>query len=148
MLTAVRALMLTSVPYRSLSMVGDDHREAFARERRRAGLRAVAADDDQRVDAARGEIRERPRASVGFPELGAARAAEDRAAVLDDPADVARGQALHGARYQPGEAVAHAEHFPALGQRGAGHRAHRRVHSGSITAARQDCKFFQAGHSK
>jgi len=124
------------------------HREPLARERARAGLRPVAADHDQRVDAARGEVGECPRPPLDFPELGAARAAEDRAAVLDDAPDVARGQALQGARHQPGEAVAHAEHFPALGQRGAGHRAHRRIHSGSVAAARQDCDFFQAGHFK
>ena len=90
------------------------------------------------------EVAQRLGAPGGSRELGAARAAEHRAAALDDAADVARRSGVDGVGEQPGVAVAHAEHLPALGQRAARDRAHRGVHAGRVAAARQDCNLFQA----
>src|SRR5207247_2537949 len=104
--------------------------EAFAGQRGRAGLRAVAADHHQAVDAAGGEVAQRRAAPGGLGELGAARAAEHGAAVLHDAADVARAQRLHGVGEEPGVAVAHAEHLRTPGECGARHGAHRGVHAG------------------
>src|SRR6185503_13437024 len=78
------------------------------------------------------------RTARGLGELRAARAAEDRAAGLDDAADVARGERLDAIAQQSGIAVAHAEDFPAARQRAARHRAHRGVHARGVAAARED----------
>ncbi len=56
----------------------------------RAGLRAVAADHHQTVDAARREVPHRLGLAGFLTEFIRARAAEKRTANLDDAADIAR----------------------------------------------------------
>src|SRR5437016_1210231 len=68
-----------------------DHRKAELAEQLRAGLRAVAADHDEALDAALREVAQRLRAAALLAKLLAARAAEESTADLDDAADLARG---------------------------------------------------------
>ena len=108
---------------------------------------ALGLDPRQRVYSPLAQVGERLRPPGGLGELRAARAAQDRAARLDDAADVARGERLEDADQEAGIAVAYREHLAAAGQRAAGHGPHRRIHAGRVAAARQDCNLFQAGHS-
>jgi len=115
---------------------GDAHdREALRGERRRAALRAVAADHHQRLDAARRELRASAVAGRLLAELRRARAAQHRAAPLDDAADIARGERRERVGEQPGVAVGDAEHLPAARERRARDRADRGVHAGRVAAA-------------
>src|SRR5205814_2679248 len=86
-----------------------DHREAFAREARRARLRAVAADHHQSIDRPVAEVAEGLGAAGRLGEFRAAGAAEDRAARLDDAADVPRRKRLERVGQQPGITVAYGE---------------------------------------
>jgi hypothetical protein len=113
-----------------------DDGKAFLAKARGAGLRAVAADHDERVDRAPAQVPDRLDDSRILAEGRRSRAAEKRAAALDDAADVARVERIEGVREETRIAVAHAENFPALRDRCAGRRADRCVHAGRIAAAR------------
>ena len=94
MLRAVSTPIVMSEPGRSLSIVEatpTTGNPAFA-SAFRPHLRAAAADDDEAVDAASPEDAERLLASHRRLERVAARAAEDRSALLDDSAHVARAE--------------------------------------------------------
>src|SRR5262249_8769900 len=108
------------------------------RQRQRARLRAVAADDDQAVDAPRLEVLDGARPHLLVLELAKPRAAQKRPAPLQDPADVAGPQRLDQAAHQPGVAVAYAERFPTHCDAHAAGGADGGVHPGCVTAAGQD----------
>jgi len=88
-------------------------REPHLRERVRSGLRAVAADHNQAIDAALLKLVERLLSRCFVFEFRAARASEHRAAALDDTADIARAQGYEIAGDQSRKAVTDAEDFPA-----------------------------------
>src|SRR5690606_35409012 len=99
-------------------------------------LRAVAADHDECVGDCRQPIERAALADLGL-EFLAARAAEHRAAAMDDAPDVAVAELAKRALDQPRVAALDAERAPAAVEGGADDRADRRVHSGRITSARQ-----------
>ena len=109
-----------------------------------AGLRAVAADHHQPFDAVRGEVAQRLRAAALLAKLLRARAAEERAAHVDDAADVARVERADLILDQALEALPHAEHRHALVERAARDGANGGVHAGRVAAARQDRNAFHA----
>ena len=114
-----------------------DHRETHRVERLRAGLRAVAPDGHQSLDARPAHTFNGPGATFGVLELGAAGAAEDGAAQLHDSAHVARAQRLKISRDQAGVAALNPHHFPAALERGPGHGPDGCVHPGRVAAAGQ-----------
>ena len=91
------------------------------------------------------QIGERLGAPGGLGEFRAAGAAENRAAMLDDAADVAGLQRIDPSAEQPGVAVAHAEHFPAFRKGPSRHRAHRGIHAGASPPLVRTAIFFIAG---
>src|SRR5664279_299321 len=118
---------------------GDAHnREPGLRERVCPHLRAAAADDDEAVDAAGPEDAERLLASDRGLERVAARAPEDRSALLDDAAHVPRAERRKLASEKSREAVAHAKDAPTLRDPRADDGADRRVHARRVASARQD----------
>src|SRR5512138_2032118 len=121
----------------------DDRDVAFA-QRVSASLRAVASDHDERVYVLRVKLLEcRALPFVGLEGLAATRA-EHRAALLDDPADIARTERDEVAGDQPGVAVQDAEHLVALKYAGSDHRADGGIHAGCIAPARHHCHALHA----
>src|SRR6185312_16305955 len=114
------------------------HRQTRARQRQRAGLRAVATDDDQPVDAPVRQVAEPLGPDGVLLELGEARAAQDGAAALQDVADVAGAQRIDLAFDQAGVAVANPENLPALRDAGSDHGPNGGVHAGGVAPAGQD----------
>jgi hypothetical protein len=112
--------------------------EAELVQRRGAALAAVAADDDEAVDAAGLEVQQRLVLHLARLELGAARAAEDGARALDDAADVAQAEGDDVVGDEARVAALDAEGLDAAVDRGAGDGADGRVHAGGVTAARED----------
>ena len=108
------------------------------RQRQRAGLRAVAADDHQPVDAARARGCSRPRARTASSLNSGSRALPRNVPPrCQDAADVAGAERLDLPLDQAGVAVADAEHLPALVEAGADDGADGGVHAGRIAAAGQ-----------
>ncbi len=110
-------------------------RESHPPQGVRAGLRAVAANDDQSVDRHLVERFERLPPSDLRAKLVAASTAENGAAALDDAADVTRAQDGEVSFDQPGEPPTDANDFPSTVEAAAHDRANCRVHSRGVTAA-------------
>ena len=105
-----------------------------------AGQAAVAAAHHEAIDAALEQMARRLEPPLAGAERGAARRADDRAAVLHDPAD-----ALPGHAADPVGAVDHAlvaledrEDVDATADGGAHDGAQRRIHPRRVAAAGQD----------
>lgn len=95
------------------------------------------------VDPALGQVPlRRPQPHVGF-ELRGAGGAKHRAALLHDPADIARGQRENVSFKQARAAGPDAEHFKPRVESRAYHSADRRVHARRIPAACEHGPSFQ-----
>ena len=116
-----------------------DHAEALGFERRRAGLRAVAADDDQRRNIPRAQLVESFALASGHLELVAATRAEHRAALVDDAANVTRAQWDEIAGDETCVTATDAEHLESARHARTYDRSRCRVHSGRVAPAGQYC---------
>src|SRR5690606_15688015 len=96
---------------------------------------AVAAYDDQPLDAAPAQHLGGARATFGLHERLAARGAQDGAAALDDVRHAARAELREVALDQPLVAAEDACHRDAVMRRGSDDGADGRVHAGSVAAA-------------
>ena len=103
-----------------------------------AGLRSVAADHHDAIDAQLGEVAKRFGAAALVAEFGRSSGAEKRSADLNDAADVARTELLELAVNQALPTLAHAIDRHALIERTAGDRAYGRIHAGGVTTTRKD----------
>src|SRR6185503_1045434 len=101
---------------------------------------AVAADDEQAVDADVAEVRQPLGARLRVLEPGVTRAAEERPAQPEDAAHVARAEHrdVLAAVDETTVAVAHAERLPAVAQPHAHDGPDGRVHAGGVSPARED----------
>jgi hypothetical protein len=115
-----------------------DHGKAHLRKGVGARLRAVAADDDQRVHAPLPQLAHRLAAAGVRLELRAAGAAQHRAAALNDAAHVAGAHGREVAGDKAREAVANAQHVPTVLDPRAHHGANGGVHAGGIAPAGQN----------
>src|SRR5690606_17833238 len=107
-----------------------------------AGLRAVAADDDQAIDRPLGELADGLAPPSLLTKLLGPGAAQHRARLLDDAAHVPVGQPLHLPVDQAGKAVAHAVNFKPGGYPRPHDGANGCVHPWRVTAAGQDRNAF------
>ena len=115
------------------------------RKQGRAAQRPVATDDDEALDAAVDEILVAEHAAFGlFPALAASRP-EERAAALDDVADVLALHLVHVLIEQAVVTVVDAPDLDALVERRAHDSARASVHARAVAAARHDCDTFQHG---
>ena len=108
------------------------------REQRAAREAAVAADDDEALDAALLEVLIALAASLRRLELRAARRPEERAAALDDVADAAARELDNIVLEHTVIAVLDAIDLHALIERRAHDSARRRVHARAVAAGRHD----------
>ena len=74
-------------------------------QRKRALLRAIAADDDERVNLMSFQLIHCALLRLELTKLVAARSAEDGAATMKDAAHIAVVNALEAAREEPGIAI-------------------------------------------
>ena len=119
-----------------LDQLGQQLRPLLA-EQVRARQAAVAADHDERVDAAVGQIPRGPAPALPGPELRRTRRADHRAAALQDAAHVLRLEAPDrvAALDQPAVPLLHGVHVDAMVQRRAHDGAQRGVHPTGVTTA-------------
>jgi len=108
---------------------------------------AVATDDDQPIYPVLVQTAQAALLTLNGFELQVARRLQDRAAAPDDPAHVARSQALEIAGQQPRIRLPDAIHLHASGSRRAHYCPNRRVHARRVTAARQYCDASHARHA-
>jgi hypothetical protein len=119
-----------------------DHRQAQAVQCAGTGLRAVAADHHQALDAVGLHARQRLSLASFRLQFDAACRAQHRAATFHDAADVARAEHGEVAGDQAGVAVAHTQHLVAACHAHAHHGADRCIHARRVTATgehRQAC---------
>jgi hypothetical protein len=107
-------------------------------ELERTGERAIAADDDQAIDAAAGEHGPRAVADLAVVELLAPRRAEDRAALAQDAGDVIGLEREDRVVEQAAVAALDADDVSALGTADERRRPDRRVHPGCVASTGQD----------
>ena len=121
----------------------DDRELALVVEARRDAERVLAADRDERVELAVGEVLYD--ALDGALELERVRAAraDDRPAARQDPRDLRRAELLEDRLDEAAPALAHRDHVPA-GRIGPAHdRADDRVEAGAVAAAGEDAEAFR-----
>ena len=114
----------------------------FAQERR-AAQTAVAADDDESFDSLRLELLIRLCTTFRRHETMAASRAEERAASLNDVADILSLHLEHLTVQDAAISVMYAPHFRTFKERRAHDGASRRIHAGAVAAARQDADTIQ-----
>ncbi|MPN01902.1 hypothetical protein SDC9_149115 [bioreactor metagenome] len=103
-----------------------------------AGERSVAADDDQPVDVAPGQIARRRQAAAAFPELGAAGGADRGAAGADDAGNIFPFEFAEPAGNQPLIAFENGVNLTVGAQCGPDGAAQAGVHSGGVSAGSHD----------
>ena len=114
----------------------------FAQERRTAQT-AVAADDDESFDALCLELLIRLCTTFRRHETMAASRAEERAAALNDVADILSFHLEHLTVQDAAIPVMYTPHFCTFKERRAHDGASRRIHAGAVAAARQDADTIQ-----
>ena len=104
---------------------------------------AVAADDDQGVHTALDEVARRLALARARAEVGAAGGAEGGPSLLQDAADIGRGQRpdVVAAVDETLQALVHPEHVEAGVERRAHDSPHRGVHPGGVASAGEHCEF-------
>ena len=122
-----------------------DGGDAERRELLCAAEGAVAADDDQTVNAAGTQNLHRLFLSLLGGEFLAAGGIQDGAAPVNDVADGAFLQLVHPVLHQSLVSVKNAVDGVALMQGGAHHAADGRIHAGGVAAAGKNCKGFLLG---
>ena len=119
------------------------------------GERAVAADDDQRVEREAPDRRQAPvreidaaiRCEGGRERVAAVGRAENRAAHAEDARDVVRTQHARASLvYEAVEAVFEADALPAEVRSGLHDRADDGVEAGGVAAAGEDANAFERSH--
>jgi hypothetical protein len=115
-----------------------DDGHAFLGQAQCRSQRAVAADDDHRVDAARLERGADAHVAVGVDVRVSSRGAEDRAAALQDAADRVAVERPHRALEQAVPAVEDPDDLVPVSLRPRHHRADHRVQAGAVAARGQD----------
>ena len=118
----------------------DEDRDAgLVAEDRRAGHRALAADDDERLDLMTFQIAGRQSARGRGVELGRARSFQKGSTALNHIGDGAAAERLREIANQALVAAPEADHLDLVHRGAANHRTNRGVHARSVAAGSQYC---------
>ncbi len=119
-----------------------DHRDAAVCQLTGTTVGAVAADDDQRINAEFAALGRTLVLALFGLELQAAGGVQDGAAGLDDVGNTAQVHFKALAVQQAVVAALNADHPISLVQTGTNHSAHCSIHAGGVAAAGQDTNRF------